>query len=61
MARILYSQCRGPGFGPGWGTKSYIPQLVVYILQLRVLCAIAGTWCSQINLKKFLSRIAITF
>ena len=34
MAKTLCSQCRGPRFHPCQGTRSYMPQLTVHMLQL---------------------------
>ena len=36
VARTLGSQCRGPGFNPCQGTRSYVPQLRVHIPQLKI-------------------------
>ena len=46
-----------PRFDPGWGTRSRMPQLRIYMLQLKILRAAtkknphaaSKTWCSQIN------------
>ena len=35
VAKILHSQCRGPGFNPSQGTRSHMLQLRVCMLQLR--------------------------
>ena len=42
VAKTPYSQCRGPGFTPGQGTRSHVPQQRVHMLQLK-------TRSSQIN------------
>ena len=42
VAKILCSQCRGPGSIPGQGTRSHVPQL-------KILHATTKTWHSQIN------------
>ena len=36
VARTLGSQCRGPGFNPCQGTRSYLPQLRVHMTQLKI-------------------------
>ena len=41
----LSSQCRVPGSIPGWGTKSYMPQL-------NTPHAVNKTWCNQRKKKK---------
>ena len=46
-----------PRFDCGWGTRSRMPQLRIYMLQLKILHAAtkknphaaSKTWCSQIN------------
>ena len=45
------SQCRGPGSNTGQGTRSYVLQLRICILQLRTLLATTKTQLSQINKK----------
>ena len=49
MVKTLCSQCRGPGFDPGQGTRSHIPA--------------TKTWCRQINkyLKMWSCGIALSF
>ena len=51
VAKTLCSQCRGPGLIPGQGTRSYMPQLRVHMLQQwsKVRPAATETCCSQIN------------
>ena len=45
LAKTLSSQCRVPGSIPGWGTKSYMPQL-------NTPHAVNKTWCNQRKKKK---------
>ena len=33
---------------PGWGTRSHLPQLRVYMGNWKILCTTSKTWCSQI-------------
>ena len=39
----------------GQGIRSHMPQLRTCMLQLKILCATAKTWCNQINIS-FLSQ-----
>ena len=43
------SQCRGPGCNTSQGTRSYVLQLRICILQLKTLLATTKTQLSQIN------------
>ena len=53
VAKTPHYQRRGPGLIPGQGTRSYMPQLSVHRLQLKISCATAKkTQCSQINIFK---------
>ena len=50
VAKIPHSQCRElQGAIPGWGTRSYMSQLRVHMLQLKILHAITKTQRYQIN------------
>ena len=40
VAKTVRSQCRGPGFNPLPGTRSYMPQLRVCMLHLKLLHAV---------------------
>ena len=73
VAKIPHSQCRGPGYDPGQGTRSHMPQLRVPMPQLKRSCmlqwrsniphAATKTWHSQIkqNKKRTLEWVAISF
>ena len=37
VAKTLHSQCKGPGFDSGWGTRSHM-------LKIKILHAITNTW-----------------
>ena len=49
VAKTPHSQCRGPGFIPGQGTGSHMPQL-------KIPCATMKTQCSAINKQKYFCR-----
>ena len=48
--RLHTPNAGGPGLIPGQGTRSHMWQLRVLMPQLKILCAITKTWCSQINI-----------
>ena len=39
----------GPGLIPGQRTRSHMPQLRVFVPQLKILCALTNTWNSQMG------------
>ena len=49
VAKTPCFQCKGPGSVPGLGTRSYMPQLRVWMLQLRIPSVATKAWYSQIN------------
>ena len=56
MAKILHSQCRGPGSIPGRGTRFHMPQRRGHRQQLKILHASTKTRHSQISKAKKISH-----